>query len=131
MVKSAYFTRFGAQDYQIFQLQDKSYVMVRLVDDFEDENLSCCSNTSKGSPSRKSSDMAGSSTISTFAGFCITTASDSDRSHDERRHYAEPTTRTHFLKAADGVCLVVLLDGRGRMVNEIGLEDMENVLPSL
>ena len=39
MVKSAYFTRFGAQDYQIFQLQDKSYVMVRLVDDFEDENL--------------------------------------------------------------------------------------------
>lgn len=31
MVKSAYFTRFGAQDYQIFQLQDKSYVMVRLV----------------------------------------------------------------------------------------------------
>lgn len=38
MVESAYFTRFGAQDYQIFQLQDKSYVMVRLVDDFEDEN---------------------------------------------------------------------------------------------
>ncbi len=31
MVKSAYFTRFGAQDYQIFQLQDKSYVMARLV----------------------------------------------------------------------------------------------------
>lgn len=39
MIKSAYFTRFGAQDYQIFQLQDKSYVMARLVDDFEDEDL--------------------------------------------------------------------------------------------
>ena len=39
MVESAYFTHFGAQDYQIFQLQDKSYVMVRLVDDFGDENL--------------------------------------------------------------------------------------------
>lgn len=39
MVKSAYFTRFGAQGYQIFQLQDKSYVMVRLVEDFENENL--------------------------------------------------------------------------------------------
>lgn len=38
MVKSVYFTHFGAQDYQIFQLQDKSYVMVRLVDDFGDEN---------------------------------------------------------------------------------------------
>lgn len=33
MIKSAYFTRFGAQDYQILQLQDKSYVMARLVDD--------------------------------------------------------------------------------------------------
>lgn len=50
MVESAYFTHFGAQDYQIFQLQDKSYVMVRLVDDFGDENLSCCLNTSRGSP---------------------------------------------------------------------------------
>lgn len=39
MVESAYFTHFGAQDYQIFQLQDKSYVMVRLVDDFGDENF--------------------------------------------------------------------------------------------
>lgn len=39
MVESAYFTHFGAQDYQIFQLQDKSYVMVRLVDDFESEDL--------------------------------------------------------------------------------------------
>ena len=38
-VKSVYFTHFGAQDYQIFQLQDKSYVMVRLVDDFESEDL--------------------------------------------------------------------------------------------
>lgn len=75
--------------------------------------------------------MAGSSTISTFAGFCITTALDSDRSHDERRHYAEPTTRTRFLKAVDGVRLVVLPDGYGRMVDEIGLEDMENVLPNL
>lgn len=27
--------------------------------------------------------------------------------------------------------LVVLLDRRGRMVDEIGLEDMENVLPNL
>lgn len=36
-----------------------------------------------------------------------------------------------FLKAADGVRLVVLLDGRGRMVDEIGMEGMENVLPSL
>lgn len=36
-----------------------------------------------------------------------------------------------FLKATDGVRLVVLLDGRGRMVDEIGLEGMENVLPSL
>lgn len=39
MVKSVYFTRFGAQGYQIFQLQDKSYVIVRLVEDFENENL--------------------------------------------------------------------------------------------
>ncbi len=39
MVKSVYFTRFGAQGYQIFQLQDKSYVMVRLIEDFENENL--------------------------------------------------------------------------------------------
>lgn len=36
-----------------------------------------------------------------------------------------------FLKATDSVRLVVLLDGRGRMVDEIGLEGMENVLPSL
>lgn len=48
MVKSAYFTRFGAQDYQIFQLQDKSYVMVRLVDGFEDEDLFHAARTRRG-----------------------------------------------------------------------------------
>lgn len=41
----------------------------------------------------------------------------------------EPTKEQ--VEAADGVHLVVLLDGRGRMVNEIGVEGMENVLPSL
>lgn len=53
MVKSAYFTRFGAQDYQIFQLQDKSYVMARLVDDFEGEDFFMLFEHVEGQPGAK------------------------------------------------------------------------------
>ena len=112
MVKSAYFTRFGAQDFDTPVVETTGFLRTGLAWIWI-QRLPMLSG------------------LSTFVGFCITTASDSDRSHDERRHYAEPTTRTRFLKAADGVRLVVLPDGRGRMVDEIGLEDMENALPSL
>lgn len=42
-----------------------------------------------------------------------------------------PTVRSGRFTAADGVRLVVLLDRRGRMVDEIGMENMENALPNL